>query len=462
MFPKLPGLRLAYIEYKRNFRYNAREVLYNTSRRGESNGSPHVSTMKQSSNVKVRFAPSPTGIPHIGNTRTALFNYLFAKHNNGKFILRIEDTDRKRIVEGAEEKILEILDWLEIAYDGEVLHQSDRLKIYEKYVEELLDKKLAHKKEGAVWIKVPEDRKFEWVDGVGKKKISFLGKDVDEFVILKSDGFPTYHLANVVDDHLMEITHVIRGEEWISSTPKHIFLYESFGWELPQFAHLPVILGSDKTKLSKRHGAKSALDYRDEGYLKEALLNFMALLGWNPGGNKEQMPTDEIITLFKLEDVNTASPVFDTKKLDWLNGVWIRTLNGEKKLKERLEEFYEDDGEVIKILKSDKGCDFVDAAASRMRLLSDFKSLIDIKRQRDLTKEEKETAGKLLEYLDKELGKTWENDKLLSIIKQFSKESNINFKTIYFLMTGKEQGIGILELNQIYGKEFFVKNLRSE
>lgn len=425
--------------------------------------------------VKVRFAPSPTGIPHIGNTRTAFFNYLFVKHNNGKFILRIEDTDRKRIVEGAEEKILEILNWLEIAYDGEVLHQSDRLKIYEKYVEELLDKKLAHKKEGAVWIKVPEDRKFEWVDGVGKKKISFLGKDVDEFVILKSDGFPTYHLANVVDDHLMEITHVIRGEEWISSTPKHIFLYESFGWELPQFAHLPVILGSDKTKLSKRHGAKSALDYRDEGYLKEALLNFMALLGWSGprlgggarlldkrGHEQEIFSMNELITLFKLEDVNTASPVFDTKKLDWLNGVWIRTLNGEKKLKERLEEFYKDNGEVIKILKSDKGCDFVDAAASRMRLLSDFKSLIDIKRQRDLTKEEKETAGKLLEYLDKELGKTWENDKLLSIIKQFSKESNINFKTIYFLMTGKEQGIGILELNQIYGKEFFVKNLRSE
>lgn len=412
--------------------------------------------------AKVRFAPSPTGIPHIGNTRTAFFNYLFAKHNNGKFILRIEDTDRKRIVEGAEEKILEILNWLEIAYDGEVLHQSDRLKIYEKYVEELLDKKLAHKKEGAVWIKVPEDRKFEWVDGVGKKKISFSGKDVDEFVILKSDGFPTYHLANVVDDHLMEITHVIRGEEWISSTPKHIFLYECFGWKLPQFAHLPVILGSDKTKLSKRHGAKSALDYRDEGYLKEALLNFMALLGWNPGGDKEQMSVDEMITLFKLEDVNTASPVFDTKKLDWLNGVWIRTLNGEKKLKERLEEFYKDDGEVIKILKNDKGCDFVDAAASRMRLLSDFKSLIDIKRQRDLTKKEKETAGKLLKYLDKELGKTWENDKLLSIIKQFSKESNINFKTIYFLMTGKEHGIGILELNQIYGKEFFVKNLISE
>ncbi len=418
--------------------------------------------MKQSSSAKVRFAPSPTGIPHIGNTRTAFFNYLFAKHNRGKFILRIEDTDRKRIIEGAEEKILEILDWLEIAHDEEALHQSDRLKIYEKYVGELLDKKIAHKKEGAVWIKVPEDRKFEWVDGVGKKKISFLGKDVDEFVILKSDGFPTYHLANVVDDHLMEITHVIRGEEWISSTPKHIFLYESFGWELPQFAHLPVILGPDKTKLSKRHGAKSVLDYRDEGYLKEALLNFMALLGWNPGGDKEQMSVDEMIALFKLEDVNTASPVFDTKKLDWLNGVWIRTLNGDKKLKERLEEFYKDDGGVAKILKSDKGCDFVDAAASRMKLLSDFRSLIDIKRQRDLTKEEKETAGKLLEYLDKELGKTWENDKLLSTIKQFSKENGINFKTIYFLMTGKEQGIGILELNQIYGKEFFVKNLRSE
>ena len=262
---------------------------------------------KEITEVKVRFAPSPTGIPHIGNTRTAFLNYLFAKHNKGEFILRIEDTDQKRIVEGALEAILEIFKWLGIEYDGEIIHQSTRLEIYKKYVEELLDKKIAYEKDGAIWVKVPDEKTFEWIDKVGNKKISFKGNTQEDFVILKSDSFPTYHLANVIDDHLMEITHVIRGEEWISSTPKHLYLYESFGWKAPEFAHLPVILGPDKTKLSKRHGAKSALDYKNEGYTQESLLNFMALLGWNPGGNREQMSIEEMISLFKLEDVNTEN-----------------------------------------------------------------------------------------------------------------------------------------------------------
>ena len=226
--------------------------------------------------------------------------FCLQKANKGEFILRIEDTDQKRIVEGAEEAIFEILNWLGIKYDDEILHQSDRLEIYKKYVKELFDKKIAYEKDGAVWVNVPDDKTFQWTDLVGNKKIKFLGKDVEDFVILKSDGFPTYHLANVVDDHLMEITHVLRGEEWISSTPKHLYLYESFGWKHPYFAHLPVILGPDKTKLSKRHGAKSALDYKKDGYLKEALLNYMALLGWNPGGDKEQMSLSEMEKLFKL------------------------------------------------------------------------------------------------------------------------------------------------------------------
>ena len=411
--------------------------------------------------VKVRFAPSPTGVPHIGGIRTALFNFLFAKANNGEFILRIEDTDQKRLVQGAEEAILESLDWLGVNFDGKPIHQSERLEIYKKYAQELLDKKIAHKKEDAVWVKIPEDRRFEWEDQVGKKKISFLGKDVDEFVVLKSDGFPTYHLANIVDDHLMEITHVLRGEEWISSTPKHLYLYESFGWTPPSFAHLPVILGSDKTKLSKRHGAKSALDYKNEGFVKEALLNFMALLGWNPGGDKEQMDLSFMIKNFKLEDINTANPIFDIKKLEWLNGVWIRTLNGEKKLKENLEEFYKANNEVNKKLKSDNACDLVNAAASRMKTLADFQNLISIERQRDMTKEEKVTADKLYKFLIEELGNnSWENENFLAALKNFSKNENLPFKTIYFLLTGKEHGIGLLELNQIYGKDFFITNLK--
>ena len=411
--------------------------------------------------VKVRFAPSPTGIPHIGSTRTALFNYLFARANKGEFILRIEDTDQKRLVEGAEEAILESLRWLGLKYDGEITHQSQRLEIYKKSVQELLDKKIAFEKDGAVWVKVPEDKTLAWTDLVGNKQISFAGKDVEEFVILKSDGFPTYHLANVVDDHEMGITHVLRGEEWISSTPKHLYLYEVFGWTAPGFAHLPVILGPDKTKLSKRHGAKSALDYKEEGYLQEALLNYTALLGWNPGGDKEQMSLEEMGGLFKLEDINTANPIFDLKKLEWINGLWIRTLATEGKLKERLAEFYKDNKEAL-VKLNDKNVDvLLSAAASRMRTLKDFESLISDKRQRDMTKEEKETAVKLHEFLVKELGvDNWENEKFLAALKNFSKTENVAFKLIYFLLSGKEQGIGLLELNQIYGKEFFIKNLK--
>jgi len=412
--------------------------------------------------VKVRFAPSPTGVPHIGGIRTALFNYLFAKASGGEFILRIEDTDQKRLVQGAEEAILESLGWLGLKHDGVPVHQSERIGIYKKYVQELLDKKIAHEKEGAVWVKVPEDKIFEWIDEVGGKKISFAGKDVDEFVILKSDGFPTYHLANVVDDHLMEITHVLRGEEWTSSTPKHLFLYESFGWTPPNFAHMPVILGPDKTKLSKRHGAKSALDYRSEGFVREALLNFMALLGWNPGGDQEKMDMDFMIKNFKLADINTANPVFDVKKLEWINGVWIRSLAEGGKLKERLLEFYQDDAEVQNKLKDNTSDVLISAASSRMRTLVDFKNLISITRQRVMTKEEKEIALRLHNFLINEFGAdSWNNEKFLAALKNFSKTENVPFKTLYFILSGKEQGIGLLELNQLYGKEFFIKNLNS-
>ena len=411
--------------------------------------------------VKVRFAPSPTGIPHIGNTRTALFNFLFAKANKGQFILRIEDTDRKRIIEGAEEAIIEILNWLGIEYEKEILHQSERLEIYRKYAQELVDKKIAYEKDGAIWVNVSDDKSFEWTDLVGNKKIKFLGKDVEDFVILKSDGFPTYHLAHLVDDYLMKITHVIRGEEWISSTPKHLYLYESFGWKHPEFVHLPVILGPDKTKLSKRHGAKSALDYKKDGYLKETLLNYMALLGWNPGGDKEQMSLIEMEKLFKLEDVNTASAIFDATKFEWLNSLWIRSL-GAMELTKRLLEFYSKDNEVSDLLNAPNSKELVNAALSRMKTLLDFKTLVDKKESRKKTKEEKEIAEKLIDFLNQKLKDNWKNELLLSLIKEFSKNENVPFKTIFFLMTGKDHGIGILELNQIYGKEFLINNLKTE
>lgn len=409
--------------------------------------------------VKVRFAPSPTGIPHIGGTRTALFNFLFAKSQKGEFYLRIEDTDQKRLVEGSDKAILEILKWLQIEPTGEVIHQSERLKIYKEHVDKLIAKKLAYEKDGAVWVNVPDDKTFEWTDLVGNKKISFKGKDVEDFVILKSDGFPTYHLANVIDDHLTEITHVLRGEEWTSSTPKHLYLYESFGFKPPFFAHLPVILGTDHTKLSKRHGAESALDYKEKGFLKEALLNFMALLGWNPGGDKEIMSINDMTSAFKISDINTANPVFDIKKLEWMNGLWIRNI---KDLDKRLADFYKEDKEVLEVLKGPKASLYIEACASRMKTLADFKDLLSHVPARDKSQEEKKDAEKLVEFLGKSLGSgEWQNEKFLAALKNFSSEQKIPFKTIYFLLSGKEHGIGLLELNSILGKEFFIKNLKS-
>lgn len=406
--------------------------------------------------IKVRFAPSPTGIPHIGNTRTALFNFLFARHNKGKFILRIEDTDRKRFTKEAEDSIYEILNWLGLKWDEKYV-QSQRISVYKEHAKILKDKGFAYEEESALRFRMPKVGETGWIDQVGKKKITFKNNTQEDFIIIKSDGFPTYNFANVVDDYLMGITHVIRGEEFISSTPKHVQLYKAFAWKEPIFAHLPIILGSDKSKLSKRHGAKSALDYRNEGYLKETLLNYMVLLGWNPGGDKEQLSLSEMTELFDLKDVNTASPIFDSKKLEWLNGIWIRSI---KDLKKRLIDFYSQDENIISMLNSSKGDLIVNAVSSRIKILKDFKTLVEVEKEKKFTKEEKIIAQNLLKYLDSNLGKSWEDDKLLSALKEFSGKNDVSFKKIYFLLTGRQQGIGILELNQIYGREFFLRNLR--
>src|SRR3990167_3402535 len=371
-------------------------------------------------NIRVRFPPSPTGIPHIGNTRTALFNYLFAKHHKGAFILRIEDTDRARLVPGAEEKIKEILKWLGLTWD-EFYKQSERLPLYKEAVEELLKKGLARKDEGAVRFIIPkglpagrQGETVSWKDGVGDKEISFKSDDLEDFVILKSDGFPTYHLANVVDDHDMKISHVIRGDEWISSVPKHILLYKAFGWEHPAFVHLPVIVGPDKAKLSKRHGAESVLEYRDRGYLKEALLNFMALLGWHPGGDKEIMSMDEMIKLFDLKDVNTASPMFDIKKLDWMNGVYIRQM---------------------------KADELVSSIKYQVLSIKD----IEAKRLSDCLKKVE----------------NWNIENILSALQTFCQEEKANMKLVYRILTGKNQGLPLSDTLAILGRDQTLTRLKN-
>ncbi len=282
------------------------------------------------SKTKVRYGPSPTGIPQMGNIRTALLNYLFAKNQNGDFYLRIEDTDQARIVPLAVEKIKESLTSLNLNWDQEPIFQSKRLEIYKKHLEILKEKGIAYENEGAWRFKIPTGkRQISWQDAV-HGKIEFPQDVLEDFVIVKSDGFPTYHFASVVDDHVMEISHVMRGDEWISSTPKHILLYEAFGWQHPIFVHLPPILGSNKKKLSKRDGAKSVIEFLNEGYLPEAIINFLAFLGWSPKGDQELYSLDGLVREFSLDRINKNSPIFNLDKLNWFNGQWIRKIDNEK------------------------------------------------------------------------------------------------------------------------------------
>ncbi|MBI3282605.1 glutamate--tRNA ligase [Candidatus Curtissbacteria bacterium] len=274
--------------------------------------------------ICVRYAPSPTGTPHIGNIRTALYNFLFAKNQKGRFILRIEDTDQNRFVPDSIAKIEESLEVLGLKWD-EKYRQSQRLDIYAKHLETLKDKKAAYQADGAWKFKVPKGKKLEWIDIV-HGKVKFASDVIEDFVIIKSDKFPTYHFASVIDDHKMQISHVIRGDEWISSTPKHLLLYQSFAWEPPAFVHIPPILGEGKKKLSKRGGAKSVLEYINEGYLPQALVNFLALLGWSPKGDRELFTQGDLVSEFSLDRLNKNSPIFNLEKLNWFNKKYIKNL----------------------------------------------------------------------------------------------------------------------------------------
>ena len=285
--------------------------------------------------IRTRFAPSPTGDPHVGNIRTALFTWLFARGHGGEFILRIEDTDQAREVEGSVEAIMEGLRWLGLEWDegpevgGEYgpYFQSERLDHYRSAADRLMESGHAYrfedKRGSAVKFAMPSDGSTT-VSDVIRGRVEFDNSLIDDFVILKSDGFPTYHLASVVDDHLMHISHVIRGEGWLSSAPRHVLLYDAFGWEAPEFVHVPDILASGGGKLSKRHGAVSVNEYRQLGYLPHALVNFLALLGWSYDDKTELFTNDELIEAFSLERVSMSGAIFNLDKLDWMNGHYIR------------------------------------------------------------------------------------------------------------------------------------------
>lgn len=377
--------------------------------------------------VRVRYAPSPTGLQHIGGVRTALFNYFFARSSGGKFILRVEDTDQERYSDESLQDLYDTLDWLGVKWDeGPVVGgpygpyiQSERTAIYQEYAKKLVDmgkayycyctserlerlreKQIAEKSpvqgydghcrdltdeqrkeleaqgfKPVIRLKVPREGSTTFHD-VLMGDITRENKDVSpDPVLLKSDGFPTYHLANVIDDHLMGITHIMRAQEWIPSGPLHVLLYEAFGWEVPTYCHLPMVMGSDGHKLSKRHGSTSVRDFRAKGYLPEALLNYVSLVGWSYDGEKEFFTREELEKCFSLEKINKAPGVFDYQKLDWFNAQYIRQ-KSDKELADLLMPYLKQAGRL-----DDSGYDrllaFVPGVRDRLTLLSDIVAMTD-------------------------------------------------------------------------------------
>jgi len=317
--------------------------------------------------VRVRYAPSPTGALHLGGARTALFNYLFARQNRGQFLLRIEDTDRARLKPGSQEQIEEGLQWLGMTWDETPLIQSERKAIYQQAANELLksgaayrcfctpqrleqmraEQRARHEPEryDRRCRSIPREeserraagerfvvRQAIPIDGTTTLQdlvmgtVTFRNETLDDHVLLKSDGFPTYHLAFAVDDHAMRISHIIRGDGWLPSAPKHLLLFQAFNWLPPAFAHLPLVLGPDKKPLAKRHGAKDVLEYREAGYLAEAVDNFIAFLGWSPGTDQDIFPVEQLIHAFDLSKIQASPAVANLERLDWLNGQFIRRL----------------------------------------------------------------------------------------------------------------------------------------
>ena len=479
--------------------------------------------MKQ---ARVRFAPSPTGYLHIGGLRTALYNYLFARHNNGKFILRIEDTDRTRFVEGAIESLIESLHWAGIEYDegvfiedGKIVQkgeygsyiQSERLDIYKKYVDELIEKgyayycfcskerldkvreeqkikglipkydgfcrslsleeareRIANGEEYVVRLKLPHNKDIKFHDLV-RGDIIINTDDIDDQVLLKSDGYPTYHMAVVVDDHLMDITHIVRGEEWLASTPKHVYLYQVFGWEEPTYVHLPTVLNKERKKLSKRHGDVAVEDFREKGYLPEGLVNYLALVGWSPKDNKEIFSMEELIEEFSFERVSKTGGIFDKDKLDWVNGHHIREYDIDKLTELSIpylkEAGYIDDKFVkekyswIKAMVQTvmESISYLSEIPEKVEVLFDNK--VELEDEDALNTLRGEQVPDILNAFKEELNEIEEIDEEFAkgIMKRIQKSTGVKGKNLYMptriALTGNNHGPELVNIIYLLGKQ---------
>ena len=477
--------------------------------------------------VRVRFAPSPTGFVHIGSLRTALYNYLFAKKMGGEYVLRVEDTDQSRLVEGAIENMLNAMSWSGVNHDegvmldenGNIVQngqygpyiQSQRLHIYKEYIQELLDKGHAYycfcskeridkvreiqKSEGkiprydgfcrglskeeveqkisngesyVIRLKLPSNKEIKFNDIV-RGHVSINSNDMDDQVLMKSDGFPTYHFAVVVDDYLMKITHVIRGEEWLPSTPKHVYLYEAFGWEAPTFVHLPNILNTEKKKLSKRQGDVAVEDFNKKGYLPEGLVNYVALVGWSPEDNKELFNMEELEQAFSLERVSRSGGVFDTDKLNWVNQHYIKDASDEYITdlsipfliesgyitEEDAKEKYEWIKSMVHIVK--EGLPFVKEITNKVGIFfGDNVELEDAECREFL---ELEHIPNLINVLEEKISNTEEVNEAFvkGMFKEIQKEHGIKGKNLFMgtriILTGQMHGPEIPLVLSVLGKE---------
>jgi len=463
----------------------------------------------------VRFAPSPTGYLHIGGARTALFNYLFARNTGGRFLLRIEDTDRERSTPEAVEAILEGLRWLGLEWDDEILFQSQGRERHVETANRLLEKGAAYKcfctpeeletrrrltraekrdfvydrtclglspeqtqrlaqqgKPFVVRFKIPEGT--TGYDDLVHGKVGFSNETIDDFILLRSDGTPTYQLAVVADDIHMGITHIIRGDDHISNTPKQILLYRALKSPVPQFAHVPLILGPDKKRLSKRHGATSLTEYRGRGILSPALFNFLALLGWTPGEDREILSREEIISLFSIEDINKKSAVFDQTKLEWMNGRYLSMMKAEEIL-----ELVREDFEAAGLLKEGGAVEtshilrVIDTIKDRCRLTGDFlprsRCFFPVELEYDpkaVAKHWKNNSGKLLITLAEELNKVenWSEEPLEAVLRSLAEKLQISAsKLIHPLrlaITGTSVSPGIFVTMALSGKRLTLSRIR--
>lgn len=436
--------------------------------------------------VRTRFAPSPTGYMHIGNLRTALYAYLFAKHEGGDFILRIEDTDRARYVADAVEFIEKTLAAAKIIPDEGPHHggnfgpyvQSERMEIYKKYAEQLVQDGHAYYEETengvAIRQKMPTTGETTFFD-VLHGNITIANSELEDQVLLKSDGMPTYNFANVIDDHLMEVSHIIRGTEFITSTPKHVLLYEFFGWELPVFIHLAPVMGKadDGTisKLSKRHGATSFNDLIEAGYLPEAITNYVALLGWNPKTNQEIFSMDELIDKFSLEGLSKSPAVFDYNKLDWMSGEYFKAMTDEQ-FAAAADKFF---GELDENLTSKKVY-LSSLLKTRVAKLSEIPAMIKFLREMPpfdaelfINKRNKVTVANSVEIIGGALEilqgvDDWTAETLHEKILSFTENSGLKTGTIMWplriaLSGQKVTPGGVVELLYILGKETALNRL---